>query len=122
MKATYLLSVAAAFAAIGVTGAIAAGSLPSFTAVVDSAGTLARGYRAVSATRTGVGSYQVAFEKNVSACNYTATVGLPGSSGSELFGTVSVSPRAGKPKALFVQTFEIGGDPADRGFHLIVAC
>ena len=120
MKLKFLLPVVAGFAVLGADGAQAVG--PSFTAVVDNAGTLARGYRAVSATRTALGRYQVTFERNVSACSYTASVGLPGSSGTELFGTVSVAPKSGKPKAVFVETFDTSGAPADRGFHLIVAC
>lgn len=120
MKLKYLLPVVAGFAVLG--AATAQATAPSFTAVVDNTGTLARGYHAVGAMRTALGRYQVTFSRDVSACSYTASVGLPGNSGSELFGTVSVAPRAGKPKAIFVQTFEIGGAPADRGFHVIVAC
>ncbi len=42
-------------------------------AVVDSAGTLVRGEKVVSATRTGEGTYQVLFNRDVSACAYNVT-------------------------------------------------
>jgi len=103
-------------------GSAAASQAPSATAVVDPDGTLARGYNAVSATHLATGQYEVAFGSNVSECGYTAAIGLSGTSGSSDFGTVNVAKRGGNKKAVFVQTFDVNGNLADLGFHLIVQC
>lgn len=104
------------------TAAQAAPNGPSATAVVDRDGTLARGLRATGATRLVAGRYEVLFDANVSLCSYTATVGLSGAVGSSDPGIVTVAPRSGKPKGVFVQTFSSRGGRQDRGFHLIVQC
>ena len=103
-------------------GSAIASQGPSATAVVDSDGTLNRGVNAVSATHLMTGQYEVAFGSNVSECGYTATIGLSGTTGSSDFGTVNVAKRGGNKKAIFVQTFDTGGNLADLGFHLIVQC
>ncbi len=121
MKFKHLLPALFGFAALGAAAA-AASTAPSFTAVVDSSGTLARGYRALHATRLGTGRYSVGFGRDVSACSYTASIGLPGTAGSETPSMVSVAPRTGKPKSLFVQTFTPDGTRQDHGFHVIVVC
>lgn len=121
MRLKHLVPVIFCFAALGAAAA-AASTAPSFTAVVDSSGTLARGYRALHATRLGTGRYSVGFGRDVSACSYTASIGLPGTSGSETPGMISVAPRTDKPKSLLVQTFTTHGSREDHGFHVIVAC
>lgn len=99
-----------------------AGNGPSFTAVVNADGTLARGLKATGATRFGAGSYEVDFKKDVTACGYTLAIGLSGDVGSSDPGTVNVVGRSGNPKGLYVQTFDTTGTLADRGFHVIVSC
>jgi len=95
---------------------------PSFTAVVGSDGTLARGLNAVSVTRQDPGVYVVLFSKDVRACSYTAAIGLPGATGASGIGIVTVARRSGKPKGLFIETFDAQGNEADLGFHLIGQC
>jgi hypothetical protein len=112
---------ALAAAALGGASAVAAPG-PSNTAVVDSDGTLARGLNAVSATHLTTGQYEVAFEKSVSGCAYTASIGLSGTAGASPFGTVNVASRGGNKKAIFVQTFDPDGNLVDLGFHVIVTC
>jgi len=99
-----------------------AGNAPSFFAVVDKDGTLARGYRAVSAKHLSTGAYVVNFKADVTGCSYTASVGLSGTSGSEDDGTVHVAGRASHPKSIFVRTYDMENAASDRGFHVIVAC
>jgi hypothetical protein len=118
MKAKYLLSVAALLLATSVQ----AGTAPSFFAVVDKDGTLARGYRAVSVKHLSDGTYVVNFNHDVTACSYTASVGLSGTAGSESAGTVHVAGRASHPKSIFVRTYDMQNNLSDRGFHVIVAC
>jgi hypothetical protein len=91
-------------------------------AVVDSNGTLARGRRAVSATRLATGAYEVVFRRDVRRCAYVATIGLSGSAGSSLPGEITVVGRAGNDRAVFVTTHSSGGALADLGFHLAVHC
>lgn len=121
MKLRYLLPVVAGFAALGATAALAANG-PSFFAVVDADGTLNRGLHALHAKHLTNGHYEVGFTRDVSACSYTASVGLSGDAGSSSPGIVSVAARSGKPKAIFVETFTPDGTRIDRGFHVIVAC
>jgi hypothetical protein len=120
MNARNMILAAATAASMAASAVASPG--PDFTAVVDSDGTLARGLNATGATHLQTGVYEVAFSKDVSGCGYTATIGLSGSVGSSGFGTVNVAKRSGKKKAIFVQTFDTSGDPADLGFHVIVAC
>jgi hypothetical protein len=89
-------------------------------AVVDASGTLARGRRAVSATRLATGAYEVVFRKDVRKGAYVATIGLSGSAGSSLPGEITVVGRAGNDRGVFVTTHSSGGAAADLGFHLAV--
>ena len=119
MKSRYALFAATVLL---VAGSATASQAPSATAVVDADGTLNRGLNALSATHLATGQYEVAFNSNVSECGYTAAVGLSGNAGSSAFGTVNVAKRGGNKKAIFVQTFDVGGNLADLGFHAIVQC
>lgn len=116
------LIVAASALSVLFAPSVRAAQGPRFSAVVDSAGVLARGLNAAGATHLATGQYEVDFTKKVTLCGYTATIGLPGAAGSSDFGTVNVAKRGGNKKAVFVQTFDVAGNPADLGFHLIVNC
>ncbi len=113
--------IAAAGVALSISQAIA-GNAPSFFAVVDSDGTLARDLGATAAIHDGTGVYEVDFDKNVTECGYTAAIGLSGTAGASDPGTVTVVGRSGTPKGVYVQTFDRKGHPMDLGFHLILAC
>jgi hypothetical protein len=91
-------------------------------AVVNANGTLARGRRAVSATRLATGAYEVIFRKDVRKCAFLATIGLSGSAGSSLPGEITVVGRSGNDRGVFVTTHSSGGAAADLGFHLAVLC
>lgn len=97
---------------------------PNFpmTAVVNSDGTLARGDHVVSATNLGTGTYEVVFDRNVTGCAYTATIGLSGTSGSSTPGLISVVGRAGNVNGIFLNTVDTAGTNSNRGFHLNVTC
>ncbi|MBF9127750.1 hypothetical protein I0C86_01870 [Plantactinospora sp. S1510] len=90
-------------------------------AVVNTNGTLARGFGAVSSVRLAVGQYQVVFIQDVTRSAFTATIGLPGSVGGSPPGEIAVVGRAGVPNGVFVQTWNSAGTPADRSFHLHVS-
>ena len=89
-------------------------------AVVNANGTLARGRKAVSATRLATGAYEVVFRKDVRKGAYLATIGLSGSAGASLPGEITVVGRAGNDRGVFVTTHSSGGAAADLGFHLAV--
>jgi hypothetical protein len=85
--------------------------------------TIARGNGAVSVTKSGTGNYVVAFNRNVRQCVYNATIGLPGASGTESPGFITVVGAAVNVNAVFVTTDDIAGASVDdRDFHLIVDC
>jgi hypothetical protein len=98
------------------------GDVTILFAVVNANGTLARGHKAVSATRLGTGAYEVVFRKDVRSCAYLATIGLSGSAGSSLPGEITVVGRSGNDRGVFVTTHSSGGASADLGFHLAVHC
>jgi Collagen triple helix repeat (20 copies) len=67
------------------------------------------------------GTYRVTFNQDVTACSYLATIGNPGA-GNPLHGTIVTALRAGTTNAVFVETRDVAGNLADRGFHLAVFC
>jgi hypothetical protein len=97
-------------------------------AVVKSDGTLARGKGAVSATHFGVGNgiYGVRFDRNVTKCVYTATIGLSAIqdtvTGTSPPGEITVAPLANAPNGVFVTTHNSAGTSENRGFHLALNC
>ena len=88
---------------------------------VNANGTLAGSSGGVTSASLGVdGQYSVNFGRNVSQCAYVATIDF-GDSANE--GEVSVSPRDGNAKAVFVQTFLFSpAMDADMPFYLAVFC
>jgi hypothetical protein len=96
------------------------GGSATFFAVVNADGTLARGFRAASAQRLGLGNYEVVFNRDVTAAAYVATIGLSGAIGAANPGEITVVGRAGNTKGIFVTTHSSAGAPADAGFHLAV--
>jgi len=91
-------------------------------AVVDSAGNLARGNRAISATHLGTGNYEVVFDKNVNKCAFTASIGTTGAGSIPAPGLVTVAGRAGNKAGVFVRIVDRLGNSLDSSFHLSVTC
>jgi hypothetical protein len=91
-------------------------------AVVNSDGTLARSFRAVSAKKLGPGQYEVIFNRNVRKCAYVATIGLPRNMCSSPPGEITVAGRYTTDRGVFVTTYSSVGTLEDRGFHLAVHC
>ncbi|MBQ1017849.1 hypothetical protein KBX71_08215 [Micromonospora sp. D93] len=85
--------------------------------VVNSNGTKARGSGTV--VKYGVGEYEVIFGYTVSAGAFLATLSLSGSCCIPPGGEVSVAPRLLTPNAVFVQTRNSAGTPANLGFTLL---
>ncbi|MFG3552757.1 hypothetical protein ACGGAQ_00040 [Micromonospora sp. NPDC047557] len=86
--------------------------------VVNANGTKARGTGTV--IKYGTGQYEVQFAQVVTAGIYVATIGRADSCCIPPSGEISVAPRLSTPNAVFVQTRNSAGAPADLGFHLVV--
>lgn len=93
-----------------------------FYAVVNSTGTLARGFNATAATRVAAGNYIVTFSHNVSGCAFTATLGIAGNVGVSPPGEITVATANVNANAVFVTTHNSAGVNTDRGFHIHVTC
>lgn len=89
-------------------------------AVVDGGGLLIRGNGVASTASVGGGTYEVIFKRKVTGCAYVATLG------DQPIGTppgeISVAGRGGKPKGVFVATFNSAGSLTARGFTVVVHC
>lgn len=96
-------------------------NLDSRFAVINSNGTFARGDGVSSVARLGLGTYQVIFNRNVTRCVYTATIG-PAAAAGVPAGVAGVAPRAGNVNGVFVQTRNLAGAGADLPFYLYVGC
>ncbi|MFI6758920.1 hypothetical protein ACIBF5_07220 [Micromonospora sp. NPDC050417] len=87
-------------------------------AVVNSNGSIVRGFGVSSAARLATGMYQVVFNHDLTGSAFVGTIGLPGSDGTSPSGEIAVVGRTGVANGVFVQTFNSAGAYADRGFHL----
>ena len=84
-------------------------------------GALSRGSNVTSTTRTGVGTYRVVFNRDVSNCMYLGTVGSTGTA-AETQGDVTTAGITGDPTAVAVTIFSRNGTAQDHSFHLAVFC
>jgi hypothetical protein len=75
---------------------------------------------AVACNIVGVGDYRVVIGNGVAACTYVATLGNPGT-GLPAAGQIGVA-RVTAGNIVRVQTRNTAGAPANRSFHLFVAC
>lgn len=94
-------------------------------AVVNGDATLDRdGSGEVTVSRIGEaeGTYVVAFDRDVTQCAYEAAIGRAGTESVEDPGFATVVRRFGVPNGVLVQTYDVGGDRVDKGFHLAVFC
>jgi hypothetical protein len=95
------------------------------SAVVRTDGSLARSFPKSGISSSLVddpGGYEVVFPRGVRKCTYSATLGLPGSSGTADAGFVTVVGRAGNPNAVYVRTMATNGNNLNQSFHLMVSC
>ena len=96
-------------------------------AVIRSDGTTARGANVVSSAKLsstpGDGRYEVVFDRDVSGCATTGTVGRPGH-GSAIAEPIELSTASsdGDLRAVSAAVHLAGGGTADRPFHLTVWC
>jgi hypothetical protein len=91
-------------------------------AVVGAGGNVVRGGAIVGATSLGGGRYEVEFNRDVSACGYTATIG--DTSNAPVFSPGNVFTAAGhsSPFKVYLETKNPGGGLQAYPFHLAVSC
>jgi hypothetical protein len=109
-------------AAGSVTRAHLAADLQPLWAFVWGGPTINKGKGAVSVESLSAGNYKLTFDRDVSACGYTATMAAPKSTDAEQIGVVSVSSFSSDPKAVNVRTRDLDGSPAAHGFTVQVWC
>jgi hypothetical protein len=91
-------------------------------AVVNADGTKLRGKAVASTAHLGTGVYDVRFNRNISTCAWTGTVGFGTFGGSTGASMITITGRAGTNNGLFVTTFNQAGTPTDLPFSAIVIC
>jgi hypothetical protein len=95
----------------------------TFRTAVTLAGT-AVGGTASFTSRTGAGEYSVQFPRDISACQYAATLAAVRSGDTTQqppAGRITTAP--GSPSTtVVVRTFGADGTATDAPFHLLVAC
>ena len=99
-----------------------AGGLTHF-ATVNSEGGLINGRGVLSAFKTSEnGDYQVVFDKLVTNCAYSGTIVSATAVNGAQRGQIGLGLAAADNRALHVQTTNAEGGPAQRPFHVLVAC
>jgi hypothetical protein len=96
-------------------------------AVVRFNGELVRSFGVKDAFQTGPGSYRVFFNRDVTECSFVVSVSGTGT--DDVHGVADAAHVMGKPKGLYVNTYDISIDSAtnslaikDAPFHLQVMC
>jgi hypothetical protein len=98
-----------------------AGAVTRLWAVMNASGSIARGVGTVSAGRLGAGVYEVIFNQNVTNCAFVGSVGGAADAAGNP-GAVAAARRTGNANGVRVETRNLGGALADRGFHVLVVC
>ncbi|WP_426564945.1 hypothetical protein ACPPVT_01930 [Angustibacter sp. McL0619] len=102
--------------------AITSKALPRVFAVINSNAAAVRGKGLTSSVKLSTGTYDVRFNRNISTCAWTGTVGLGGFAGSTGAAEITITGRAGTTNGLFVTTFNGTGALTDEPFHVVVIC
>lgn len=94
----------------------------TLSAVMSSGGSRIRSNRTTAGSRTSEGLYLVTFERDVSACTMSATVGASNNADGLASGFASAKPANGNANAVIVNTYATNGNLTDKPFHLQVFC
>jgi hypothetical protein len=92
-------------------------------AVIKANGAKARGAHVTSSAKTTPGKYDVVFDRDVSACSYTATVGTTingGQIGDPV--VITTATRPGNVNGVALAIRNVDGHPQNEPLHLIVTC
>ena len=94
----------------------------TMSAVMSAGGSRIRSNRTTAGSKTGTGLYVVSFERDVSACTYSVTVGASTGPDGLASGFGSAKPREAQPNDVLVNTYATNGNLTDKPFHLQVFC
>lgn len=94
--------------------------------VLEANGALARSQNVVSVAKLSGpngGTYEVIFNRTVSGCAYTASVGTTTNGGSiSTPVAITTATRAGNSNGVFIFIHQTNGSTIDEPFHLVVSC
>ena len=88
---------------------------------VSAAGVVTASSGGITATRVNTGVYNVVFDRLVDTCSYVGSIGRVGN-GAEAVGFLRFAGLNANPSGVFVQTSQLNGALADRGFSLAAIC
>jgi hypothetical protein len=91
-------------------------------AAINADGTKLRGKAVASTAHLSTGTYDIRFNRNISTCAWTATVGIGSFGGSTGPAIVTATGRAGTNNGLFVNTYNTAGTLTDEAFLVVVVC
>ncbi|MFD1703659.1 hypothetical protein ACFSCV_11670 [Methylopila henanensis] len=94
------------------------------SAAINADGTIARGEGVIATgtQRFSAGTYEVGFDRDITQCAYSVTVG-ESSIGSATPAVVGVTRRSGNPKGVFIQIRNPPDEAnEDRDFFVLVFC
>jgi hypothetical protein len=121
-----VVALAVALVAVGLTFVPARSSSSSTTvtvwAVVGSNGSLARGSGVINSSRGGIGYYYVLFDRPLSGCSYSASIGNTAEGIITFVGSVAVSLLPMSVSVLNVTTYNSTGGLANSSFHVAAGC
>jgi hypothetical protein len=94
----------------------------TMSAVMSAGGARIRSNRTTAGTKSGTGLYVVSFDRDVSACSMSVTVGASSGPDALASGFASAKPREAQPNDVLVNTYATNGNLTDKPFHLQVFC
>jgi hypothetical protein len=95
---------------------------PRRWAVLDGAGKLIRSAGVLSTKKLTTGRYEVVFNRNVSTCGYTATIGDTANALVYTPGLIHTASSGASGNGVVVETRDLGGNLADFPSHVNVNC
>jgi hypothetical protein len=97
-------------------------SATALWAVVNSSGAIVRSSGTTGSLHLGpTGEYEVDFNRNLTGCAYTATIGDP-AHGTPVTGFIGVAAREGVPNGVYVETHNSAVALTNMAFQLAVFC
>lgn len=83
--------------------------------------TIVRGEGVTSASSLGTGTYEVAFGRDITQCNYQVSAGEPGIGGAAARMT-GITSRSGNPNGVFVTVRDNTNTLVNNAFQVLIFC
>ena len=93
-------------------------------AVINGNATIARSSNTISVVRSpdGAGRYIVRFNRDITGCEFNATLGIGAFIGLGIPGFIDVAGANGTTDSVYVRTLNTAGANTDIGFHIYISC